>query len=71
MFNERWPIRCPLAQRHVDAKIETIPDRLKRLAEGVWLKINDENSDFFRQTLLIPTDRPHNWFPSSYERTLD
>ena len=71
MFNERWPIRCPLAQRHVDAKIETIPDRLKRLAEGVWLKINDENSDFFRQTLLIPTDRPHTWFPSSYERTLD
>ena len=69
IFNEKWPIRCPYAQRHVDAKIEQLSDRLKRLAEGVWSKIYDEDSNFFRQTLLLPTDLPHARFPSSYERT--
>ena len=65
--NEHWPTRCPLQQRHADLKLEYLRDRIKRLSEGVWVKINEENSQFWRDTLAIPTHTPHNWFPSAYE----
>ena len=69
--NEHWPTRCPLPQRHADYKLEYLKDRIKRLSEGVWFKINDENSQFWRDTLAIPTHIPHNWFPSAYEASFN
>ena len=65
--NEYWPTICPLHQRHTDLKLEYLKDRIKRLSEGVWVKINEENTQFWRDTLAIPTLTPHNWFPSAYE----
>ena len=69
--NEHWPTRCPLPQRHADLKLEYLKDRIKRLSEGVWVKINEENSQFWRDTLAIPTHTPHNWFPSAYEASFN
>ena len=67
--NERWPIRCPTEQRHQELKIEKMDLRVRRLAEGVWHKIEEENDLFYRETLQIQTPNPHNWFPSSYDAT--
>ena len=69
--NEYWPLRCPFALRRAQNKIEPIADRIKRLAEGVWHKIIDEDSQFIRDTLQIPIPIPHAWFPSSYEHTFN
>ena len=67
--NERWPIICPTDVRHEELKIERIDDRIKRLAEGVWHKLEEEDSAFHTETLEIQTPHPHNWFPSSYDAT--
>ena len=67
--NERWPIICPTDVRHEELKIERIDDRIKRLAEGVWHKLEEEDSAFHTETLGIQTPHPHNWFPSSYDAT--
>ena len=71
IFNEHYPIICNLPQIHAELRLEYINDRIKRLAEGVWHKIIDEDSQFIRHTLTIPTPIPHNWFPSSYNQTLN
>ena len=67
--NERWPVICPIERRHHELKIEKMDDRIKRLAEGVWFRIEEDNSTFHRDTLRIQTPRPHNWFPSSHDAT--
>ena len=69
--NEYWPINCPITQRQREFKIEPIGERVKRLAEGVWSKIFDENDEFFQNTISINMGNPHKWFPSSYLRTFD
>ena len=69
--NERWPVRCPLDLRHQELKIEPMELRIRRLAEGVWSKIHDENSTFHTQTLEIHMYNPHKWYPSSYLETFN
>ena len=64
--NERWPAACPLDLRHQELKIEPLDLRIRRLAEGVWNKIHEENSFFHNQTLAINMHNPHKWYPSSY-----
>ena len=59
---------CRLTQRHHDLKLEYIEDRLKRLAEGYWYKIEEEDSEFWRETLQKPIPVPHAWFPSAYNQ---
>ena len=67
--DERWPIICPIEQRHHDLKIEKMEDRIRRLAEGVWHKLDEEGSAFHQETLRIQTPHPHNWYPSAYDAT--
>ena len=43
LCNKRWPIICPIDIRHEELKIERIDDRIKRLAEGVWHKLEEED----------------------------
>ena len=62
---------CPLTQRHWDLNLENLDDRLKRLAEGVWHKIIEENTEFWRETMQTPTLIPHAWFPSAYNHTFN
>ena len=66
--NERWPIRCPIAERQREFKIEPIGERIKRLALKTWDKIHDENSVFHRININIQMLNPHSWYPSSYLR---
>ena len=49
--NERWPATCPLDLRHQELKIEPMDLRIRRLAEGVWNKIHEENSTYHNQIL--------------------
>ena len=69
--NEHWPTNCPIEQRQQEFKIETIKDRIKRLAEGVWFKIHEDNSNFHRNSLGINMRNTHSWFPSSYLKTFE
>ena len=66
--NERWPIRCPIAERQREFKIEPIGERIKRLALKTWDKIHEENSVFHRININIQMHDPHSWYPSSYLR---
>ena len=69
--NEHWPIICPLRQRHEELRLEYLSDRIKRLAEGVWYKVTEENANFIRETMDLPPQNPHHWFPSSYMATFN
>ena len=69
--NERWPIICPLIQRHEELKLEFINERIKRMAEGIWSKIHDENSAFHQNTIDIQMIMPHKSYPSSYDKTYE
>ena len=69
--NEYWPTICPLQQRHEDLKLEFLNDRIKRLAEGVWYRILEENANFIQETMELLTQNPHTWFPSSYMATFN
>ena len=69
--NEHWPTICPIEQRQQEFKIEPINERIRRLAEGAWYKIHEENSSFHRINLNIQMLNPHNWFPSSYLKTFE
>ena len=66
---EKWPIRCPLAQRHNELKLEYINERIKRMAEGIWSKLEEENNVFFQTTKEITMFEPHGCYPSSYAAT--
>ena len=52
-------------------KLETLKDRIKRMAENIWSKLEDEDSDFFRETMAINMINPHNRYPSSYDATFN
>ena len=67
--NERWPIICPTEARHQELKIEKMDDRIRRLAEEVWHKLEEEGGAFHTETLRIQTPHPHNWYLSSYDAT--
>ena len=67
--NERPPLRCPIDLRHRQLKLEYITNRIKRIAEGIWSNIEEENGEFFQQTRQIIMNEPHNRYPSSYAAT--
>ena len=69
--NEKWPLRCPIEERHRELKIEYIADRIKRMAEGIWSNLEEENNEFYRETIQIQMINPHASYPSSYERTFE
>ena len=69
--NEKWPLRCPLEERHRELKLETIKERIKRMAERVWSKLEEEGSEFYTNTIRIEMTNPHISYPSSYERTFE
>ena len=69
--NEHWPTICPIEQRQQEFKIEPINERIRRLAEGTWYKIHEDNSNFHRISLNTQMLNPHNWFPSSYLKTFE
>ena len=71
IMNEKRPLICPLEIRHAELKLEYIDFRLKRLAESVWHKIEEENSDFHRESMTMQMPVSHNWFPSSYLKTFE
>ena len=70
-MNERWPIRCPVRLRQEQLKIEPIQERIKRLAENIWQKIEDENTEFHQLNTQTRMQNPHTWFPSSYLKTFE
>ena len=69
IYNE--PRGCPLDLRHAQLKLESLEERIKRMAENIWSKIEDEDGDFFRDTIAIDMIDPHNRYPSSYEATFN
>ena len=69
--NEHWPILCPLEQRHLELKIEYIEDRVKRMTESLWSKLDDEDNIFHQETLNIHMNMPHKSYPSSYNRAYE
>ena len=67
--NTYYPNRCNInVQQHI-FKIEPIGERISRLANNIWHKIETENSPFFEITKSIPIEFGHNWFKSSYDIT--
>ena len=52
-------------------KLEYLEDRIKRMAEGIWSKLEEENSEFFRETIEINMREPHGCYPSSYKKTFE
>ena len=69
--NSYYPIRCDIDNQQEILKIEPIKDRLNRLAQNVWFKIETENAEFFKTTLDIPIIHGHAWFKSSYAQTFE
>ena len=68
--NEYYPIICNLDEKTELFKIEPIKDRIRRLAEGIWSKIEELQTVAFQETLDIEFLQPHGWFRSSYNVTL-
>ena len=62
---------CEIEEQQERLKIEPIKDRLRRLAEGIWSKIEEINSEMLQETMELNYDNHHNWFKSSYARTFD
>ncbi|CAL4235809.1 unnamed protein product, partial [Meganyctiphanes norvegica] len=71
IMNEHWPIICPITLRQQQLKIEPIDIRMKRLAEGVWNQVHEENQAFHQESLQIQMINTHPWFQSSYDRTFE
>ena len=69
--NEYYPNRRSNVRIHADLKLETLDDRFKRLAEGIYHKIIEEDSEFWRETMNIDMALPHKWFPSAYNHTFN
>ena len=69
--NDRWPVQRPLTERHQELRLEYISDRIKRMAETIWSRLEDENNIFFQETKRIQMRAPHNNYPSSYNRTFE
>ena len=69
--NSYYPNRCNIDNQQEILKIEPIKDRINRLAQNVWFKIETENAEFFKATLDIPIIHGHAWFKSSYAQTFE
>ena len=69
--NLYYPNICKISDQEEIHKIESINDRINRLAHKVWFNIEDENSPFFEETLKIPIIHGHSWFKSSYAQTFE
>ena len=69
--NLYYPNICKINDQQEIHKIESINDRINRLAHKVWFNIEDENSPFFEETLKIPIIHGHSWFKSSYAQTFE
>ena len=69
--NSYYPNICNIENQQEILKIEPINDRINRLAQNVWFKIEEENSTFFEETLNIPIIHGHAWFKSSYAQTFE
>ena len=69
--NEKWPIKCPIDRRHREMKLEYMRDRIRRMAEGIWSKLEEENDEFFQETIEINMREPHGSYPSSYKKTFE
>ena len=69
--NTYYPNICNIEDQQEVLKIESIKERINRLAQKVWFKIETENSAFFESTLDIPILNGHAWFKSSYAQTFD
>ena len=65
--NIEWTSRTNLETRREILRIEDIMERLKRLAQDIWKKIEEENGDFFIETDSMNMIRQHARFSSSYE----
>ena len=71
IYREGWPRQRRLTLRHDQLKLEYISERIKRMAHNVWSKLEEENSEFFQQTIQIQMTMPHQSYPSSYARTFE
>ena len=69
--NTYYPNICNIVNQQELLKIEPIKDRIDRLAQNVWFKIETENSAFFETTLNISIVNGHAWFKSSYAQTFE
>lgn len=66
-----YPNRCNIDHQQQTLKIEPIKERINRLSQRIWFKIETENSEFFNTTLNIPIINGHSWFKSSYAQTFE
>lgn len=62
---------CNIEEQQQLLKIEPIKDRMKRLAEGIWSKLEDIDTEMLQETLAMDYNNHHKWFLSSYARTFD
>ena len=69
--NTYYPNICNIEEQQRLLKIEPMCDRINRLAQKTWCKIETENSSFFEITRNIPIIFGHAWFKSSYAATFD
>ena len=58
--------RINLDTRREILGLEDIMEMLKRLAQDIWKKIEEENGDFFIETDSMNMIKEHARFPSSY-----
>ena len=65
-IDQQW---CNIREKEEQYKIEPIKDRIRRLAEGVWYKLEELETTVLQETLAIDYQRPHGWFRSSYAAT--
>ena len=69
--NTYYPGVCNIEEQQNILKIEPISERISRLADNIWYKIETENSPFFEITKNIPIEFGHAWFKSSYATTFE
>ena len=69
--NTYYPNICDIDNQQEILKIEPVKERINRLAQKIWFKIETENSDFFKTTLDTPIVNGHAWFKSSYSQTFE
>ena len=69
--NTYYPNVCNIEEQQTLLKIEPICERINRLAQSIWYKIETENSPFFTVTKNIPVVFGHAWFKSSYLATFN
>ena len=63
--------RCNIEVQQQRLKIEPIKDRIRRLAEGIWSKLEEIDTEMLQDALEINYNNNHGWFRSSYARTFE